>query len=70
MKSIMIFAAVITASITPVMALDIDYNNTEGKMRQMEREMFYQQQEMRERMHQQGQQLRNLQLQQMQERWR
>ena len=63
MKSIMIFAAVMAASITPAMAWDT-------RSEQMERELFYQQEEMRERMHRQEQQLRNLQLQQMQERWR
>ena len=52
------------------MAWDIDYNNTEGRVRDMERELFYQQEETRERLHQQEQQLRNLELQQSQERWR
>ena len=63
MKSIMIFAAVMAASITPAMAWDT-------KSDQIEREMFYQQQETKERLHRQEQQLRNLQLQQSQERWR
>ena len=53
MKSIMIFAAVVAASITPAMAWDT-------KSDQIEREMFYQEQEMRERLHRQEQQLRNL----------
>ena len=63
MKSTIIFAAVVAASITPAMAWDT-------RSDQIERELFYQQEETRERLHRQEQQLRNLELQQSQERWR
>ena len=63
MKSTIIFAVVVAASITPTMAWDT-------RSDQIERELFYQQEETRERLHRQEQQLRNLELQQSQERWR
>ena len=58
MKSIMIFAAVMAASITPAMAVDME-------MEKMRRDMEWNRMMMENRLRKQEQQLRNLEFQQL-----
>ena len=64
---VVIGSAVVAASITPAMALDIYQQN---RMRQMEQDRYFQQLKTRQRLHRQEQQLRDLERRQSQERWR
>ena len=58
MKGIMIFAAVMAASITPAMAVDME-------MEEMRRDMEWNRMMMENRLRKQEQQLRNLEFQQL-----
>ena len=58
MKGIMIFAAVMAASITPAMAVDME-------MEKMRRDMEWNRMMMENRLRKQEQQLRNLEFQQL-----
>ena len=67
LRRVVIGSAVVAASITPAMALDIYQQN---RMRQMEQDRYFQQLKTRQRLHRQEQQLRDSERRQSQERWR
>ena len=68
LRRVVIGSAVVAASITPAMALDIYQQN---RMRQMEQNRYFQRQrETRKRLYRQEKQLRDFERRQNQERWR